>query len=109
MEDRLMSQKELEEKYGENRGAFSHAMNLAGVKEAMVSEDKKWPVKLYREGQAVAAIALLYLQRGEDHARKAEAWRAESEKTLRKYWESYGENPDEHLGLDDAEEGGIPF
>ena len=71
--NRLMSQKELEEKYHEGRSTIALAMIRAGVQPAAISENG-YNVKLYIEEDAVMALTILYAQRRDNHRQKAEEW-----------------------------------
>ena len=83
---KLISQRAMAAKYGENPCTISIALNAAGVKPVSIS-DGQHPRLLYNEHDAVQALMLLFMDRAENHIRKAEGWKKASKRAKQIYQE----------------------
>ena len=95
VDERLMSQDELAEKYDEERSMVCNALKMYNVNPADKSKTKR--TNLYREIDAVMALVQLYRKRRDDFLNHALKWQHAEELALKIYMESYGE-----IGEEDA-------
>ena len=82
--EKLISQEQLAEKYKENRCQISTALINGGVYPVQMSE-KKHPVKLYNEYDAVMALVAYYNKRAEGHIDIAKKWQTSACNVLLRY------------------------
>ena len=91
MDENMMTQQELAEKYGADDGTVSQALSLAGL-------FRKYKKKVYPESEAVAALIRLYRNREERFREMAETWRVRADKAAILY--EYGDEENETTGAE---------
>ena len=97
VEERLMSQDEIADKYDEERSMVCNALKMYDVNPVDKSKTKTKRTNLYREIDAVMALVQLYRKRRDDFLNHALKWQHAEELALKIYMESYGE-----IGEEDA-------
>ncbi len=77
MDECLMTQRELAQKYNENPATISWAMKRWDVKRAGYTNDKH-PNNLYKEDEAVRALIKTYQERQKNFEQKALYWKTKA-------------------------------
>ena len=80
----LMTQKDLAEKYHEDRAVITRILKKAGI-EPVDTTKEKYPKNLYPEYPAAVAIRDYYMERQRNLERRASGWREAANNVVRTY------------------------
>lgn len=76
VEEKLLSQKQLAEKYDVDQATVSLALRLLDVKPAEIADTKGRKTGMYNERDAVDALVRLFEKRKDDHKMRMQEWQA---------------------------------